>query len=199
MAEEHHLLTFLDVEVHVVEEHRSVLVDGFQSLDLKNLVARLALHLEDDARIFAARRLDFLHVELLQHLLSAGCLAALGHVGGESAYELLKLLLLLLGLYLLVLRLAKGELRALVPEAVVAGEHGHLAEVDVDGLCGHGVEEVTVVAYHEHGLVLVYLAEIVLKPLHGVEVEVVGRLVEQQVVGLAEKGLGEHHAHLLVV
>lgn len=51
----------------------------------------------------------------------------------------------------------------------------------------------------EDGLVLVDLAQVVLQPLHGLEVEVVGGLVEQQVVGLAEEGFGEHHAHLLVV
>ncbi len=34
---------------------------------------------------------------------------------------------------------------------------------------------------------------------HGVEVEVVGGLVEQEVVGVSEEGLGEHHAHLLIV
>ena len=54
-------------------------------------------------------------------------------------------------------------------------------------------------AHHEHRLVLVDLSEIVLQPFHGVEVEVVGGLVEQQVVGFSEEGFCQHDAHLLVV
>ena len=54
MAEEHHLLTLLYVEVNVVEQYCSVIINSLKSFNLKNLVARLALHLEDDARIFTA-------------------------------------------------------------------------------------------------------------------------------------------------
>ena len=46
---------------------------------------------------------------------------------------------------------------------------------------------------------LFQIGEIFLEPLHGVEVEVVGRLVEQQVVGMSEECLSQHDAHLLVV
>ena len=42
------------------------------------------------------------------------------------------------------------------------------------------------------------VAEEVLKPSHSVEVEVVGRLIEEQVVRIAEESLGKHHAHLLL-
>ena len=42
------------------------------------------------------------------------------------------------------------------------------------------------------------LREILLQPLHGVEVEVVGGLVQQQVVRLTEECLGQHDAHLLL-
>ena len=52
-------------------------------------------------------------------------------------------------------------------------------------------------AHHKHRLLNV--AQILLKPLNGVQVEVVGRLVEQQVVGMTEQSLRQHHAHLLVV
>ena len=199
MTEEDDFLAFLNIEIDMVEEHRSVLIDGFQVLYLKNLVARLALHLEDDAGILAAGGLDLLDVELLKHLLAARRLTALGHIGRETADELLQLFLLLLSLHLLVLCLTEGKLRALIPEAVVAGEDGDFAEVDIDGLRRYGIEEVTVVAHHEHGLVLINLAEIVLQPLHGIEVEVVGRLIEEQVVGLAEERLGQHDTHLLIV
>ena len=97
----------------------------------------------------------------------------------------------------MVLSLAQSKLRALVPERIVAGKHCHLTEVDIHGLCRDGVEEVTVVAHHEHGLF--HVAEIFLQPHHGVEVEVVGRLVEEQVVGMSEESFCQHYAHLFVV
>ena len=53
VAQEHHLLSLFDVEAHVVEEHCAVVVHGLQSFHFQNLVARLALHLEYDSRIFA--------------------------------------------------------------------------------------------------------------------------------------------------
>ncbi len=58
------------------------------------------------------------------------------------------------------------------------------------------VEEVAVVAYHQH--CVLEFRQIVFKPCHGFEVEVVGGFVEQQVVGVAEEGLGQKHAHFLV-
>ena len=106
MPDEHHLLVFLDVEVEVVEEHRAVVGHGFQAFYLEDLVARVAVHLENDTRIFARGGLDFFHVELLEHLLAARGLAALCHVGREAADKFFQLLLLLFGLLALVLRLA---------------------------------------------------------------------------------------------
>ena len=175
MAEEHYLLAFFNVEVYIVEEHRAVRVNGFQSLNLEYLVARLAFHLEDDARIFPRRRAYLLYVKLLRHFLAACRLLALCHVGREAAYELFKFLALLFGFLTLVLRLTQGKLRAFVPERVVAGEHRDLSEVDIYGLRAHGIEEVAVVAYNEHRLL--HVAEICLKPLHGIKVKVVGGLV----------------------
>ena len=60
-----------------------------------------------------------------------------------------------------------------------------------------GIEKMSVVRYHQHGLL--YVAQVVFEPLHGVEVEVVGGLIEQEVIGVAEKGFGEHHPHFLAV
>ena len=51
--------------------------------------------------------------------------------------------------------------------------------------------------YHEHALLQV--RQIFLQPLHGIEVEVVSRLVQQQVVGMSEQSLGQHHANLLII
>ena len=58
------------------------------------------------------------------------------------------------------------------------------------------IEEVTVVTDHQHRMFKV--RQEVFQPLHSVEVEVVGRLVEQEVVRIAIKRLCQHDAHLLL-
>jgi hypothetical protein len=54
-------------------------------------------------------------------------------------------------------------------------------------------EQVAVVADEEHGVRIA--REIVLQPERAFEIEIVGRLVEQQQVGLGEQHGGERHAH----
>ena len=197
VADEDDLFLLFDLEAHLVEEHGAVVGHGFEVLHFENLVAGFAIHLEDDARITARRGLDFLYVELLEHLFARSGLTALCHVGREAADEFLQLLLLFLGLLALVLRLAESELRRFVPERIVTREESHFAEVDVDSVGANLVEEVAVVRNNEHGVFEV--AEIVFEPFHRFEVKVVGRLVEEEVVGFTEEGLCQHHAHLLLV
>ena len=42
------------------------------------------------------------------------------------------------------------------------------------------------------------IRQIILQPSHSLQVQVVGRLVEEQVVGISEKSLCQKHAHLLL-
>ena len=184
-AEEHNLVAFLYVEVDILEEHHAFIGGLGEAGHFEYLVTGFALGREDDARVFAGRRTDLFDVEFLEHLLAAGGLLALCHVGAESADELFELALLLFCLGFLVLLLTEGELAGFVPEAVVTGKEVDLAVVDVDGMGTHGVEEVTVVAHHEHGVFEV--AEVFLQPGHGLHVEVVGGLIEQQVVGVTSR------------
>ncbi len=51
-------------------------------------------------------------------------------------------------------------------------------------------------AHHQHRVLK--LGEVIFEPGDSLKVEVIGGLVEQQVVGVAEKGLGQQHAHFLV-
>ena len=51
-------------------------------------------------------------------------------------------------------------------------------------------------AHHQHRMLK--LAQISLKPLNRVEVEIIRRLIEQQVVRIAKKSLCQHHTHLLL-
>ena len=50
---------------------------------------------------------------------------------------------------------------------------------------------------YKHGLL--HIAEILLKPLYGVKVKVVGRLIKQEVVRITKESLCKHDTYLLVV
>ena len=177
VGQEDSLLTFLDGKRYVVEQYRTVGVEGFQTFYLENLIAWLTFHLEDDAWIFTCRWCDLFNVELLQHLFAGSSLLRFCDVGRETAYEFFELLALLVSFHLLVLCLAQSELAGLIPERIVAREDCHLAKVYIHGLCGNSIEEVAVVGHYEHALFEV--AEIFLQPLYGVKIEVVGGLVEE--------------------
>ena len=82
--------------------------------------------------------------------------------------------------------LQRELLRALALELrVVAGVGDELARVDVDDAVDHAVEEIAIVGDEEQRARVP--AEPVLEPQHGVEVEVVGGLVQQQEVGLLQQ------------
>ena len=196
MAEEDNLVALFHGEAHIVKQHGAVFGCGLEILHLQNLVSGLSFHLEDDAGIFACAGTDFFHVEFLKHLLAAGGLLAFCHIGRESADKFLQFLSLFLGFGLLVLGLTQGQLATLIPEAVVSGKHGYLSEVDVYGVGADTVQEVAVVAHHQHGMLK--LTQVLLQPLNGFQVKVVGGLVEQQVVGVSEQCLGQHYAYLFL-
>ena len=133
-------------------------------------------------------------LQLLDLLLAALHLRG-ARAGAEAGDEVLQLgdLLLLLG----VLRLdAAAHLRLGHHHVVVAAGVGDdRLVVDVRDVRADRVQEVAVVRDgDQHALVLV---EEVLEPADRVEVEVVGGLVEQQRLGLAEQRLREQHAQLV--
>ena len=76
---------------------------------------------------------------------------------------------------------------------VIALVEGELAALEMDDRVDRLVEQVAVVADHEHGVGVG--GEILLEPQRAFEIEIVGRLVEQQQVGLAEQHAGQRHAH----
>ena len=67
------------------------------------------------------------------------------------------------------------------------------ARVQVDDVGAHGVEKVARVRHHDHRAVP--LQQLVLQPQHGVQVQVVGGLVQQQNVRLHEQRTRQRHAH----
>ena len=132
--------------------------------------------------------------DLLEHLDPALHLRGLRRLVAEPVDEHLDpldfLVLLLLGLaHPLQPRLALLEV-----VAVVAGVVGQLPEVHLGDPRDDRVEEVAVVRDEDDGVRVV--VEVLLEPVARLEVEVVGRLVEQQQVGAREQQLGERDAHL---
>ena len=109
-----------------------------------------------------------------------------GHIGLHVGH--LPLLLLIHGLLL-------GELfGALQLEVgVAAAVFVELAVLDVDDAVHHGVEEVPVVG-DQHQRALVAL-EPLLQPDDGVQIQVVGRFIQQQQIGATQQRLGQVQAH----
>ena len=153
-----------------------------------------ALHLEADEGAGDVGAGEFAGGEALYFLLAGVDLRGAG-AGGEAGDEVVELGDLLLAL--LVLALDAGADAGLLEDHVVvaAGVGDDGLVVDVGGVGADVVEEVPVVRDGDDGAVVAI--EEVLEPVDGLEVEVVGGLVEEQRFGVAEEGLGEEDADLL--
>ena len=129
-------------------------------------------------------------LDLLLAALHLGCARA----GVKARDEVLKLADLLRALRVLLFDL-RAQLGLRHHHLVVgAGVDDDRVVVDVGGVRADGVQEVPIVGDdHEDALVA---GEEALEPADRVEVEVVGGLVEEQRLGLAEERLGEEHAEL---
>src|SRR5574344_337705 len=116
MTEEYNLFALFYVKVDVVEQHRSVNITSLQVVYFKNLVAWFTFHLEDNSWIFAAGRFDFVHIQLSQHLFTAGCLFAFCHISRKSAYKFFEFLFPFFRFCFLVLCLTQSQLTTFIPE-----------------------------------------------------------------------------------
>ena len=192
--DEYDFVVFFDREVHVAEKHLSV--DGFfQTSYFQNLISRLALRREDNTRIAARRGLYLFDVQFFQHLFPAGRLFRFRYVGTEPLDKFLQFFFLFFRFLVLLLLLAECQLARFVPETVIAGKQLYAVEVDIDRVGTNRVEEVAVVRYDQHRVLEV--GKIIFEPHNGFKVEVVGRLVEQEVVGMSEEGFRQQYAHFL--
>ena len=133
-------------------------------------------------------------LQALDLLAAAGDLGGAGS-GGEAGDEVVELgdLLFALG----VLGFEGGTDLGLGHHhlVVAAGVSDDGFVIDVGGVGGDAVEEVAVVVDGDQRAVVV--VQEVLQPMDGIEIEVVGGLVEKQGLGLAEERLGEQDADLL--
>ena len=76
---------------------------------------------------------------------------------------------------------------------VVAGIERELAVFEMQDEFGGRVQQVAVMADDQNRAAIAL--EIILQPQHAFEIEIVGRLVEQQQIGRGEQDRGQRHAH----
>ncbi|MNM24563.1 hypothetical protein D3C81_349960 [compost metagenome] len=146
---------------------------------------------EADERAHAARWLDFGQLDLVDLLGAGSGLLGFRGVGREAADERLQFgdLGFLLGVVRQQLLAGLGRRGHVL--VVVAREQTQLAVVQVSHVGAHAVEEVTVVGNDDHGAVT--RLENRFQPADGVDVQVVGRFVEQQHFRIGEQCLGQQY------
>ena len=136
-------------------------------------------------------RRQFFH--LREHLHPALCLPGLARLGLEAIDERLQVVALALLLFLRGLVQGQRHRTRDLELRIVAAVAFQLLLVDVHDHADHPVEEIAIVRNDDQraGVAL----EPVFQPQDGVEVQMVGRLVEQQQVGRAHQRLGQVQAH----
>ncbi len=87
------------------------------------------------------------------------------------------------------------QLARLVPEGIVSGIKLHFAEIDIHDVRRDLIQKVAVVRNDDDRVFKI--SQKVFQPHDRVYVQVVGRLVEQQHVGIAEERLRQQHPHLI--
>ena len=129
--------------------------------------------------------LEHLHPALYLEGLGVGAFKALDEIFGLGYHLLLFLVFLHL---LFAALLAKLKILAVCGFVVVYAPHRHL-----DGAGGDVVDKLAVVTDHYHGLGTV--DDEVFEPADRLDVEVVGRLVEEQYVGRLQQQFGQLDTH----
>ena len=148
-----------------------------RDIDLVRLVARLEFH--------GGQLVELAQARLALRLARLGIGAHPFEFARERAPQALLLLLLLREPLLLLLE----------PGGVVALPGNAVPAVELEDPAGHVVEEVAVVGHADDRARV--LLEVFLEPGDGLRVEVVGRLVEQQHVGLRQQQPAERDAAAL--
>ena len=158
------------------------------------LVTDLTLGTEVNIRIFSAGRLNIIQLNFFQCTFSGSSLLGLGSICGETGDKLLQFLDLFFLFLVGFLHLLDQQLAGLVPEVVVTGIQLDLAVVDVGDLGTYLVQEVTVMGYYDNGIL--EINQEIFQPCDRIQIQMVGRLIQQQNVGITEQCLGQQDLHL---
>ena len=192
-AGEHDFLAALHHAVKVADD-LVVSVGLAQPLELEHVPSGRAQLVETDVGALDVRARQIVGLQPLD-FLAARLHLARTRAGREALDEVLQLRNLLGTLRVLGLDarpdLCLGHHHLVVAAGV--GDDGLV--VDVGGVRADGVQEMPVVRDDDEGAVVA--VEELDEPVNRVEVEVVGRFVEQQRLGMPEQGLRQQHTHLL--
>ena len=184
------LLTHFQHHAQALEQRRLTITLG-HPFHFQDVAVELFVLLEADEGVLTAGDLHFLDLDLVDLLEAGGRLARLGGVGTETGDEGLQVgnLGLLLGVVGDQTLAGLGGRRHVL--VVVARVDAQLAVIQIRHVGADGVQEVTVVRDDDHGAFTI--VEHLLQPADGVDVQVVGRFVQQQDVGVGEQRLCQQH------
>ena len=194
-ADERHAVARAQLEAHVFK-HRLAVIGLAQALNLQRLLAAAAARLEAEAHMSLLDGL-FQPLQLVQTLLAAfSGLDALFPVEAavtlnDGLFPLDFLLLQVVGLHAIFK--VRGALAHVL--GVVAGEFDHAAAENFAHRGADVIQEIPVMA-DEQQRPLVF-RQIALQPFDGLQIEVVGRLVHEDDVGLLQKQFGQRKARPL--
>ncbi len=152
------------------------------------------LAVETHERIGAAGWLDILDLDFFNLLGARGSLACLRLVGCKAAHEILQLGDLVLGL-----RIHRQLLRTCLRRCqhvvvVIAGVNLQCAVIHIGHVGTYLVQEMAIMGNDDHGRIA--LVQHIFEPADGVDIEVIGRLVEQQDIRIRKQCLRQQDAQL---
>ena len=131
-------------------------VNGFgKILNHKNLVSDFAVWTEINVRVFTAGRTHIVKLDFFQGTLTGSCLLGLGSVGAETGNKFLQLFDLFFFFLIGFFHLFDKELAGFEPEIVVTCVKLDFAVVNICCVGADLIQEVTVVGYHNYGVVKV--------------------------------------------
>ena len=119
-----------------------------------------------------------------------------GFVGGKALDKALQLPDFFLVLFVLVPQQLLHQLAGFIPKIVVAHIEIDFAVINIHNMSAYVVEEMSVVGNHDHSSRVIL--QKIFQPLDGKDVQVVGGLVQQNNVRLAEQGLRQQDFHLFL-
>ena len=192
LADESHFLTALDGKGDVVENCMRAIILAHLVAD-NGIVATAKTGWKLEVHLLVVDLVDLNGHDLLQLLDAALHLHGLGGLVAETLYEVLNIgdffLLILIGAEL-VLAAFGAEAHKLVVGHLIVHD---FAAGDFHRAVGHVVDKGAVVAHEHHRAAAA--GEEVFEPAYALDVEVVGRFVEQQHVGAAQQELCQFDAH----
>ena len=177
-----------------VAEQRAVIEAFGQRFHFQRIAEQFLILLEADKRVLTAGGFYLVQLDLINLFSARRRLTGLGGVGAEAADE---------GLQLGDLRLFLGVVGQQTLARLSGGGHifvvvaridAQLAVVEIRHMGADHIQEVTVVRNDDHGAVA--LVQHLLQPADSVDIQVVGRFIEQQNIGVGEQRLRQQHAQL---